>query len=863
MYPWLADAIGRSACVLASSRRLARTLTEHYAGQQARRGQAAWRTPEIYYWRDWLGIALTDVSGPDPLPVRISGAQSRVVWERCLAQTIDDPLLNRGALLRQVQDTWSRLQDWQVTIGDCERSARSRDHFAYVRAARCYEAALEEGSWVDPAGLPELCARLVGQNRIVAPRQLYVAGFDRLTPQVSGLLDALRARGSDVEVLDPDTAPRLAAVYAYESSEAELRAAGRWARRWLDENGSARLAVIVPDLEQAAGRAGRLVQEGLVPGWQNGGSSLDRAANVSFGQPLLAYPAVRVASLLLRWLYSDIPTADVSMLLCSSLLGAGSVDGRCRLELELRQRPAQQWSPESVSAVLGRGSDAPEVEGWFRALRRLTRKRAALPKYASPAAWAAVFDGVLDDFGWPGAPNLSSEAFQLVNRWRELLNEFSRLTLVEGRLDKLEAHRRLDAMALETLFQPESTDPLVQVLGPLEAAGLEFDGIWVAGMTAANWPPQSRPLALVSRELQRERGMPDAAPEDTLHYGTRVLERLLGSGADVVVSHALHEGDAEQSLSGLVARYGIAASAGPDDPGWNAARLLGRVPIRPIARDRVPGVAAGERVLGGAATLQYQLTEPFSAFVRGRLGVRLLPTFGPGLTAQFRGSLVHDVLRYLYAELPDSVEIGTWRGDRLDEKAEAAVARTFAAFSPHADRLLKKLLQLEERRTAALARKVVALDRDRESFSTQAVESPVEAVIEGVRLLLRVDRIDRLPNGDLLIWDYKTGRSRKLLDRDGNPSDYQLVVYSCAMDGRIAGIGLYNIDSRAVGIDTAGIGTMSPPEWDEALARWQLRAREAARELAGGDVRINRGQSETAARALAILSRFRDLDDGL
>ena len=42
----------------------------------------------------------------------------------------------------------------------------------------------------------------------------------------------------------------------------------------------------------------------------------------------------------------------------------------------------------------------------------------------------------------------------------------------------------LERMAGDTVFQPENRHARVQLIGPLEASGAEFDAIWIAGVTA-------------------------------------------------------------------------------------------------------------------------------------------------------------------------------------------------------------------------------------------------------------------------------------------------------------------------------------------------------------------------------------------
>ena len=94
----------------------------------------------------------------------------------------------------------------------------------------------------------------------------------------------------------------------------------------------------------------------------------------------------------------------------------------------------------------------------------------------------ARLDG-LRAIGFPGGQTPGSAEYQTLVRWRELLAEFSALERVQGPLDLGGAYRRLARLAASTIFQPEGGDPPVQVLGLLEANGLEFDHLWITGLT--------------------------------------------------------------------------------------------------------------------------------------------------------------------------------------------------------------------------------------------------------------------------------------------------------------------------------------------------------------------------------------------
>ena len=73
----------------------------------------------------------------------------------------------------------------------------------------------------------------------------------------------------------------------------------------------------------------------------------------------------------------------------------------------------------------------------------------------------------------------------------------------------------LAALASAMIYQPQTQPGVIRLLGPLEAAGMSFDSLWVSGLDADNWPPATHPLMLVSRQLQRQYSMPDSTPDDT------------------------------------------------------------------------------------------------------------------------------------------------------------------------------------------------------------------------------------------------------------------------------------------------------------------------------------------------------------
>ncbi len=858
MYDWLSAAIADNGTVVTANRRLARVLSDAYAAEQLNAGSKAWRSPDICAWPDWLMSLSNGAINQDTLPTRINSYQSQILWERCLRQQIGESASGISTLVRLSRDAWQRLADWQVTIKDVARAAQSDDQKAFASVAGRYLGILEREQMVDDAGLGKLILGLISSQQLQLPARVTFAGFERDRPVILAIRDALIDAGIQADFALRRQSADQCSLRTFENSAAEFRCAGRWAREQIEANPDARIAIVANDLDKAAESITRQVRDGATPGWQHGHRSLFDAVNVSYGRKLSEYPAIATGLLLLKWLVGTLSSTDVGLLLRSPLLGTGAVDGRARQDLRLRQLPDRLWSPSMVTAELRGGDDNEDQNDWLMRLAAFSKRRRELPKTASPAEWAVLVDEVLKSFGWPGQVALDSTEFQLINRWRELLNEFARLGLVSASMGSRAAIARLDMMASEVIFQPESTAALLQLMGPLEASGIRFDALWISGVTTANWPPPGRPSALVSRRLQEKHGMPDSTPSDTLYHAEQLLTGLVASSTTVVCSHALTVDDAEQSVSDLLSPLLASTDSSSVDTGWYAATLSDLSELDTV-EDSVPVITAEEKISGGAGTIQRQLNDPITAFVHGRMGARVIYPQAVGIPASIRGNLIHDALYKLYIDLPSNTTIQGWDGKELNDRIDEAMDFAFARHERNADAVLKQLLNLERSRVSELVRQFVAIDGNRGEFQVAGVEGIFEFVEGHIRMPLRFDRIDRIGETGIAILDYKTGTKKQLLNRDNEAKEIQLFVYACATEAPVSALALVNIDSREIVFDGAGHGYTDTAEWSDLLAQVKERIRLACNAMSGGDVRINLEQGVSTARPLNLLTRYTEL----
>ena len=872
MYGWLDQALQGGAQVVTANRRLARLLAARFNDKQMADGRTAWLRPEIYDWSTWLSV-LGDSAGPSIEGiVRINTHQSRILWENCLSVELSNPDANIGALVRLAREARVRLVDWQVPLSSVGEYARSDDERFFANALNAYVRLLERNAWVDDAGYSQRILEQVSAGWLQPAKRMVMVGFTSPSSLFDSMVDALRRRGCEVAfaTTDANTENTGRPHFVEFLDEAqEYRAAGAWAREVLERGEKTQVAIVVSGLESKATRVGNLIREGFMPGWQLSPAVGAGSVNVSYGQPLSDYPVIATALLLLRWISGEaLSAAEVGILLRSRMTGDRTFgesvtaadygkqadESRIRTELRLREMADRNWTLDLFARGFEDTDHADAVSVWIADLKQACEM---LIEGSRPDAIAESIDEALALAGWPGEASMSSRDFQVLNRWRELLNDFVRLSLVQATFTPSQAIARLTTMAHETVFQPETEAALVNVLGALEASGSEFDHLWVAGLTSKHWPPPARPLSLVSTRLQREYGMPDSTPSNTSDYAKRSLSALLASSEQVMLSFSRFEQDAEQTPSPILPDVASIDATGLD-PGWYACHLVDPSQSRSVADDPAPPIRPGDTVWGGAATLDRQSYSPFSAFAFGRLGLRYLARFSPALQPVLRGNLIHDALRRLYRVHDDQASLAALSDDARSEQINDAVRLAMAAEFRLADDVLRQVLRFEEQRIRVLLSGVIDHDLARPAFSVASIEEACEFNFKSLSLRLKADRIDRLAGGRHLILDYKTGDAKKLLTNK-EPNSFQLILYSLAYGGDVAALGLYNVDSRLTAINGAGQTLDDREDWDKDLAAWSAVALAHLERMIEGDLRVNAFQPLRDSRQTALLSRVAEL----
>lgn len=780
--------------VLTPNRRLAQALARAFDEARARAGLSAWESADILPWTGFVARLWDDaLHAPRGavLPLLLEAEEEQALWESVVGDSRQaKELLGSAGPATQCREAWQILHAWN--LGAAVASADgNEDVQAFREWSARYRRITRDKGLVEAARLPDLLLPLVGDDTLRLPSTLVLYAFDLLTPQVRAFLDAFAAAGGEVLACDAPRCEGRAVRVAPASPGEEIAAAARWARSRLQEAASRpgttapRIGVVVPDLAQSRAVVERVFAATLHPGCNAPGRArATRAFGLSLGLPLADFAIVHDALLLIALTGREIAFDEASRLMRSPFLAGAGIEmaARARLDAALRERSGVTLSLDRLTGlVAAKGMPrAPVLADRLASLAQF--RRSDLFGTRTPPDWAKAFAQALRVAGFPGDRVLDSAEFQALGKWHEVLAAFARLERVAGKMGLREACHRVARMAAGTLFQPESPGVPVQVMGILESAGLDFDHLWVMGLTDDAWPLAARPNPFLPIRVQRAAGIPEADAASSLALDRRITQGWLCAAAEVVVSHARAKGDAEAAPSPLIAGVAQAGGNFPDtrqSPEWRGA-ILGAAHLQRIVDARGPALADGARE-GGTAIFRDQAACPFRAFAIHRLGSSSPEVPQPGLAAADRGTLVHAVLAAAWEALGDKGRLDSTREDELDailERAAQGALDKVRRRRPHA--LEGRFAILERDRLVVLAREWLRFERGRGDFAVLATESKVAATFGGVTVNVKLDRVDRLAGGGCAVIDYKTGSASVSGWLGPRPDEPQVPMYALA-----------------------------------------------------------------------------------
>ena len=758
--------------VVTANARLSRQMRRDYDGERRRQGLRVWESPDILPRGAWLERVWQECAYREPFdtPVLLSAVQDEALWEQSIAESsATDVLLDLPATVSAAAQAWNLVHAWEARCEPAEFRG-FHDPGAFLGWMQAVERKLRENGWITASQIPRALLDRVAAGTVV-PGALFHAGFDELTPADRRLFDACHAQawntGSAI------AQPQQCRVGLRDSSEELMRAAA-WARRKLEAQPEARIGVIVRGLAGLSAATERIFDD-IFHGRLDFAQGTAAAFHISAGAPSSDVPLIAEALLILG-LKSGLRIGEAGMLLRSPFL---------RIDKSLASRLYADLRRQGIEKI------SFEVEAVRRAFPAMAKAADELRERQHPSEWSAAFSKLLQRAGWPGERPLNPAEHQAVEHWKNLLSEFAALDIVLPRLTYGQALQRLRRIAHDRRFAPRDEGAPVQIMDMLEAAGSQFDALWIAGLHGGVWPEAPRPNPFLPLSLQRSAGMPHSSPERELAYARRVTERLLASATEVVCSYPLFSGEEKLRISPLI-------EALPEVPAADVVfdaplhRIFGAaVPLEVQPLGQAPPLAPGTVQSGGMRVLADQAACPFRAFAMHRLRTREYDAPDIGISPSERGSVAHKALEYFWRDVGSRRELLARSMEEIDAAIESSVNAALDSGLSRRQRntSLERSRTLEQDRLQRLLTEWLQVERTRTDFEVVERETPRRVDAGGLQLDLKVDRIDRMPSGKYIVLDYKTSDKLNVDDWDGErPDAPQLPLYAVKSGREVEGV---------------------------------------------------------------------------
>jgi ATP-dependent helicase/nuclease subunit B len=408
------------------------------------------------------------------------------------------------------------------------------------------------------------------------------------------------------------------------------------------------------------------------------------------------------------------------------LRGPAPAPGLAPLRETAREAKVEPWWDEAEALVAPLG-DWPAVIPLAEALDRLT---AAGEDFARTALWEREDGRALGT---------------MIEELREQAEALG--TLIETADLGGTLRDCMDAVAVRPGY---GGHPRVAIYGLLEARMARADLVICGGLNEGSWPQPPGADALLAPAILRALGVPGA--EFRIGLAAHDLAGALGA-PEVVLSRSLRDAEGPTLPSRFLLRVEALLGADLADEHRESAipallpHLDRRRPAAPEYPRPAPDPAPDKRDVAIKVTaLDRLLGDPYQFYAQAILDLRQLDPLSadPFSDPALRGTLVHDIL-------------DKWHKARVADPGLAIGPFATAHFA--AERVHPLFRALWQPRLIAALERFAGWVQQAEAEGRVVLASEISGAMEvdGVKVMGRADRIDRLADGSLAIVDYKTG----------------------------------------------------------------------------------------------------------
>lgn len=738
--------------ILTPNQRLARTYQQQYDLAQSNLGLKTWESLAIFPLNHWV-IDLWQKFAQHSLllpQILLNTFQTKTLW----ANIIEKKHPELQHLTPLAIEAYQLLKQWQIELDHPTFLLKAESRYFQQWLAE-YHRILNQHQWTDPNQIYDLANQvLVKNNNLSAllPKEITLLGFTDFNAQEEFFIKQLAKHKVIVTTkYDAVLKPKISKITFLDEQE-EIDAVIKWslAETLNTENTQKKIACIFPNLSTCKNKITAISQRYHHPH--------HTFFNISLGKSLLEYPIIQ------------------SGLLGLSLLGENKL-GNQHQDLESLDKISElHLSPyfnfQSFPSDTSENTAFPRIKNTQTLLKLLDINSEDLLQHQTnsytPTEWANIFQSFLNQLGFLQTRSLNSKEYQLYLQWQLLIEQFASLTLIVNKISLVSAFHYLHEIAKNTLFQAKQNIPTeansINILGALEASGLLFDTVWIAGLHANAWPPTTAYNPFLPSQLI------SPAKINELFY-QKMSSQLLTCAQNIILSTPQNINQVPIEPSVLLNSTDNLFSYPPLTHITKIAQPVKFFTLEQINDTKGPALDLTHIQHQSSDIIKNQAACPFRAFAKYRLGAKMDLSPAIGISPIEKGQITHQIMEALFKRFTNQTQLEKLTSPDIKKIILAVLHRLLKQTS--ARYIHTETLRLEN----IIEDWINHYEKTRGPFEVVSCEEKVSFMLGNLPLKLRIDRIDKINDQHYIIIDYKTGKTTVKLDPLAEP---QLPLYCLA-----------------------------------------------------------------------------------
>ena len=406
----------------------------------------------------------------------------------------------------------------------------------------------------------------------------------------------------------------------------------------------------------------------------------------------------------------------------------------------------------------------------------------------------------------------------LINNWQNLLDQYLQLTNLLGEHDLSIFIKTLRNLSKELNIKVNNNKN-INIVNLSLALQLQFDYLWICGCNDIDWSEfseYSKFNPFVPIDLQKT--------NQKIYSGEEILQKLIDSTSQLVVcSYPLY-------IDGNIARCSKLIDKFPEfNINLNPAYLsLEKIQLE-CYEDQLAPIYRGD-LFSGTRFLRLQAACPFQANAKIRLQAENLKSPTSYLEATTKGEILHKTMEQFWFKHKALSEIKKLLPEEIYKDLLAISSGILNNLTKSRPASLNALIiQIEAVRIASLCCNFITnYDLTRSDFMVLYLERKFIVKLKELSIKIKIDRIDQLSDLNLVVIDYKTGKS--LINNTKNwqeprIDDPQLLIYSLCLP---------NIKELVLAVVTVDPKLITLSNWQESKDIWYENLYKLAKDFQNG-----------------------------